>query len=235
MKLKPIAIAALSLALAASSAAQGSIELSVRAGPTYAHRAWMGPVPLRLTPQIAIWIESADGRFVDTIYVSRRSAASSWRGAAGIRRPEALPIWSHARGVRAPDGLFMPDRAHPLPDAISGATPSGSFTKRWTLPPDLPAGMYRIRVELNASFDYNRAYPDRLPESDPRFSGPNGQPSVLWEAMIQLGPTPSSVALKPVGTGSLRGSDGNVRSGLDGITTAATIASEMSVSYTPNR
>jgi len=230
-----VAALAAALALAATAAAQGRVEVRLEAGSAYSHTRWMGPVPMKLTPQIAIWIETADGRFVDTIYVTRRSAQSSWRGGANIRRPEALPIWSHARGVVAADGLYMPDRGHPLPDAVSGATPTGSFAKTWIVPADLAPGAYRIRAELNASFDYNEAYPDKLPASDPRNSGANGQPSILWEADIQIGPAPASVELKVLGTGSLRGSDGAVATGLAGITSARAIASGITASYTPSR
>lgn len=226
--------AAILLALAAASAqAQGMIELLLSPGPAYTHTKWFGPVPATLRPQMAFWIETADGRYVATVYVTHRSAAADWRAAGGARRPEALPVWSHARGVKAANGMYMPEPAHPLPDAISGATPKGAFATTWELPKGLAAGVYRIRAELNESFDWNEAFPDKLPRSDPRWSEANGQPSVVWEGSITIGPLPDQVKLTPVGTGALDGSDGDLRPGVEGLTSALTIAASIAATYRP--
>jgi hypothetical protein len=216
--------------------AQGALTVTVAPGSAYAHKVKLGLISLNFTPQTAIWIETADGRFVDTIFVTTRSAKATWYGGKSIRRPEALPLWSHARGVVAPDGLFMPDRAHPLPDAVSGATPgaAAAYSKTWKLPAGLPAGRYRVRVELNSSFDWNEAYPDKLPKTDPRWTEANGQPSIVWETEIQLGSAPSRSALAPVGTGSPRGDTGALTPGLAGITSARDLAKSIEAVYSPN-
>jgi hypothetical protein len=65
---------------------------------------------LDLGPQVAIWIEGADGRFVDTLMVTNLTAllgignrpghktlASSPKFPYG-RRPMSLPVWAHRRG-----------------------------------------------------------------------------------------------------------------------------------------
>lgn len=177
----PAFVALILVALGAS--AQGRLELRLVPGPVYSHTKWFGPAPIKLLPQAAFWIETSDGRFVDSIYVTHRSAAADWRFGAGARRPESLPLWSHSRGLRAADGLFMPDAGHPLSDAISGATPEAAFAKTWTLPAGLAPGWYRIRAELNLSYDWNEAYPDKLPRPTragaPRTASPlsSGKPS----------------------------------------------------------
>jgi hypothetical protein len=229
----PIAILAVLAVGAMSLESEPSIVVSVVPGPEYSHKVKFGLASMTITPQMAIWIETADGRFVDTIYVTEKSATAKWAAAGGARRPEALPLWSHARGVRADDGLYMPDKKGRLPDAISGATPTKAFSKTWKVPASLAPGSYRVRVELNSSFDWNEAYPDKLPKADPRWSEVNGQPSVVHEATIQLGRGAESVVLEPKGTGSLRGEDGKVTSGLLGLTTALELVEPIKAEYKP--
>src|SRR5262249_46591595 len=72
-------------------------------------------------PQIAVWIESADGAtFVDTLMVTNAVALSGigtrpgrWDLRSGPRfpygrRPMALPVWAHRRG-KVYDALVMND------------------------------------------------------------------------------------------------------------------------------
>lgn len=226
----------LALALAAAGtglAAQGTVSISLVPGAAYIHKVRFGLFSLSLPPQIAMWVETDDGRFVDTIYVSGKAAGDRWSASGGSRRPESLPVWSHARRVAAADGGFMPDKAHPLPDAVSGATAKAAFAKTWAVPAGLQPGPYRIRVELNSSYDWNEAYPDKLPKTDPRWSAANGQPSVVWEGDLKLGDTANGASLAPIGTGALRGEDGAVRPGLAGITTAKEIAASIEAEYRP--
>ena len=64
-------------------------------------------------PQVAIWVESADGAtFVDTVLVTNAGALygsgnrpGRWDFRSGPRfpygrRPMALPVWAHRRGVQ---------------------------------------------------------------------------------------------------------------------------------------
>jgi hypothetical protein len=226
---------AVALALAAGLGAWAAPRLTVRveAGAAYSHKAKFGLASMTLTPQIAIWIEGEDGRFVDTVYVTRKSAKASWAAAGGARRPEALPAWSYARGARAADGLLMPDKRNALPDAVSGATPAKGFAKDWSPPPGLPKGVYVVKAELNSSFDWNEAYPAGLPRTAPRWSEVNGQPSVVWEGRIEVGDAAASASLAPVGLGDLRGESGAVASGLEGITSAKQLAAAIDADYRP--
>jgi hypothetical protein len=209
------------------------VAVSVVPGPAYLHKVKFGLFSMTLTPQTAIWIETSDGRYVDTIYVTEKAATGKWSAAGGARRPETLPVWSHARGLAAPDGLYMPDKANRLPDAVSGATAKSAFTKTWQLPAGLVPGSYRIRVELNSSYDWNEAYPDKLPKTDPRWSEVNGQPSIVWECALELGDGATRASLAPIGTGAIRGEDGALRSGLEGITSARDLAASIEAEYRP--
>jgi hypothetical protein len=71
-------------------------------------------------PQIAVWVEKADGSFVDTLMVTNATAVwgignrpgfwrfpSNWRFPYG-KRTMVLPVWAHARG-RMYDSLVMQD------------------------------------------------------------------------------------------------------------------------------
>lgn len=210
-----------------------TLVIRVKPGPTYTQKAKMGIMSLTVIPQMAFWIETEDGRFIDTIYVTKKAATGKWSSAGGSRRPESLPVWSHARGVKVADGGFMPDPQHPLPDAVSGATPTQAFEKSTVLPDSLIPGTYIIKAEINSSFDWNEAYPDKLPKTHPRWSEVNGQPSVLYEGRLEVGKTPASVVLEPIGTGSLRGEDGNVTLSLDGLTTALQLVASIEAEYRP--
>jgi hypothetical protein len=65
-------------------------------------------------PQIAVWVERADGTFVDTLMVTNATAIfgignrpGDWNVRSGPRfpygrRPMALPVWAHARGKTYP-------------------------------------------------------------------------------------------------------------------------------------
>ncbi len=75
---------------------------------------------LDLGPQIAVWIESADGTtFVDTLMVTNQVAARGIGNRPGLsyfvsspkfpygKRQMALPIWAHARGKLYPTVVFQ--------------------------------------------------------------------------------------------------------------------------------
>jgi Predicted periplasmic protein (DUF2271). len=223
----------LGLTTTQAASAERTLTVTLEPGSAYSHTVKLGLFSMTTQPQMAIWIETAEGRFVDTVYVTDKAATGSWMAAGGSLRPESLPIWSHARGPASNDGRSMPDKKSRLPDSISGATPKAAFHKEWRLPASLEPGEYKVLVELNSSYDWNEAYPDKLPKSDPRWSEVNGQPSIVWEAMIDLGTEPVTASLAPMGTGALRGEDGELRAGLDGLTSALDIAASISAVYRP--
>jgi hypothetical protein len=225
------AVLATAVAMGTDLSAEASIAVTVRPGSAYSHKVKFGLFSATLVPQMAIWIETTEGRFVDTIYVSGKTA--KWSAAGGARRPETLPVWSHARGSALSDGLAVPNKAKRLPDAVSGATPKAAFTMVWKVPAGLAPGSYRIRAELNSSYDWNEAYPDKLPKTDPHYSEVNGQPSIVWECALELGGAAVETELEMVGTGALRGEDGAVTPGLEGITSAHDLAASIRAEYRP--
>jgi len=187
-------------------------ELALTPGPRYRHTMGFLFIRLQSSPQIACWIETPEGKYMDTIYVTEKVARKSWFGAPAAGRPEALPVWTHAKA------------AGPLSDAVSGATPGGSVQVQSALPARLSPGRYIVKLEINASFDYNERYTRAN-------SGVNGQPSLVYSGGIDVGKGESSVDLTPLGTGSLDGSDGNIRPGVEGLTTALQMLQSARIVY----
>ncbi|HOJ79205.1 MAG TPA: hypothetical protein PL158_14080 [Bacillota bacterium] len=209
-----------------SAASERKIVIDVKAGKNYSHQYKMGFMKINITPQLAIWLEDETGKYIDTILVTKKSAKSSW---GNVRRPEALPIWSHKRGVRYSDGLYMPDRKNPLPDAVTGATAKGSFVKTWVVPSSIKDGDYRLKVEVNCSFDFNETYQDKLPKNHSNYNLVSGQPSLLWEGKVSIGKE-FTTKLKIVGHGHPAGKDGTVFSDLSGIDSSITIINSITAS-----
>jgi hypothetical protein len=223
--------------------AQHTITISVTAGEEWVHsRAWKG-VPLKTRPQMAFWLADLDGNLVQTLYVTRRAGRQSWLGGAftgeardEMRRQSALPVWGHARGVQAEDGVFLPTRDEPLPDAETGATPRGGFTRTFELPADLPAGSYHVFAEINQSLHYNETWAEGLPEDDPHWSGGeygSGQPSLVLRAEVQVGGDLHYEHLEVLGHGHPAGADGLVSADVSTLTTALQIAGAVIATYTP--
>jgi hypothetical protein len=91
------------------------------------------------TNQYAVWIETGDGDFVKTVFVTHFTASGGWE-----KRPEALPVWVEKSGLSAGTAQNI--------DAGSGATPkSGRQTYYWDCTDEkgqaVPAGEYRFIVE----------------------------------------------------------------------------------------
>lgn len=196
-----------------SRAAGGRLSLHLVPGPAYKFTSRWLIFPIPIYPQVACWIETPEGEYVDTIYVTAKGAKNKWVSAPSIGRPEALPVWSHLRKERAA-----------VADALSGATPSGATTRDTPLPESVPKGKYTVKLEVNRSYDYNETYTREN-------SGVTGQPSLIYECSIEVGDGPSKATFVPVGRGSVEGSDGDIRPGLEGITTALDLFSSAEISY----
>jgi hypothetical protein len=180
-------------------------------------------ITIKMPPQIAVWIEDPDGKYIDTLYVTEKAGTQGWRGSKKIRRPESLPCWSHRRGVVYPDGLFMPTRENPLTDAVTAASPAGNFRLMTRVPKEI--SRFVIMAEVNNPGDYSEAYPKNASPGSPV----SGQPSIIWAATVDLSSGPGTWELKPAGHGSPDGSDGRLYPDLSGLTTAKDIIKKITV------
>ena len=187
--------------------------LALVPGPEYktTTRWFIFTVPI--TPQIACWLETPDGKYIATIFVTAKGAKKAWMSAPAGGRPEALPVWFHIQSHETPSV-----------DAVSGASPGGEFHKTFSLPEGLKPGRYIARLEINRSYDYNETYTKAN-------AGVTGQPSLIYSCEITVGSGASLGVFAPIGTGSLDGSDGNIRPGLKGITTALNLLQSAEIRY----
>ena len=230
-----IILAGIALSSIGGGTEAAQLQIGIQAGPLYTHSYKLGIIKFRLAPQIALWLEDEKGQFITNIYITYRSATSKWWGGKDLRRPAALPVWSHRQGIRYSDGLYMPDREHPLPDAMTGATPKESFNKEWPVPGALSPGKYVVWAEVNNSFDYNERYQKELPEGSPDFNAENGQPSVVWRGELAMGSKPTKIILSRFGHGHPMGKDGKIDTNMEGITDALQIVEGITVEYLPGK
>jgi len=194
---------------------------------------WLHDFPLFLgikkknPPQIAIWMEDMDGNYLTTIYVTHKIATQSWTASGGNRRKESLPHWCYKRGIMADDGLYLPTKKKPITDAISGATPSGSFDVKLN-PRDLKK--FVIKAEINHSTDFNDHFPKSAKETDTNYSGGkmgSGQPAVIYAAEIDLTSGENQFEATLIGHSSADGSDGEINPDLSKLTTARNIVKQI--------
>ncbi len=187
------------------------IEFSVQQGSDYTHTKWFFLIPVKLTPQMACWVETEEGEWAAPVYVTEKTAAGAWKGGGGGGRPEALPVYSHARKAQggAEDGT----------DAVSGATPAQGEGKEpvQTRTVFLAPGKYRILAEVNSSFDYNGAYPETQGDV-------NGQPSLVYAGNFRMREggrlSSDTLNLSIIGHGDAQGRTGRITPGTEGLTTA---------------
>ena len=165
-------------------------------------------------PQIAVWLEDADGNYIRTLYVTSRAEKRSWIFSPKDGRPESLPVWYCASG----ENPAKSGGEKTALDAVSSATPKGGVIFGAEIDGEKS---YVLKAELNNSFDYNGFYTKKN-------SGVNGQPSVVYGALIPDGFT-QEIRLELLGTGSVDGSDGIIHPETENLTTAKNIISCIAV------
>lgn len=203
--------------------AKGDIQLEIETGEHWLHDF---PLFLGITkknpPQFAIWIEDTAGNYVSTVFATNKIATEGWQANNGNRRIESLPHWCHQRHVVSNDGLLLPSKENPLTDGMTGATPKTN--KTFQISPTHLAMPFVIKAEFNHSVDFNSAYPKNARKGDPNYSGGeegSGQPAVVYSATVQ--PNSKTVDLVLIGHSSPDGSNGDVYSDLQKLTSAKTI------------
>jgi hypothetical protein len=210
---------------------QQRMVISYQPGNNFKNTYKYGFLAIHVVPQMAFWLEDTNGNFISNIYVTESSAKNEWHGGFNLRRPEALPIWSHKMGVKYKDGLYMPDKKHPLPDAVTGATNTDKkFIKEWDIPSNLVKGKYYIYAEINNSYDYNSTYKEKLPKSNKYYSAVNGQPSLLYKTEIEMGANIINQKMTVIGHGEVLGKDGSIDPDLSGVKEAMQILEYITIS-----
>lgn len=180
----------------------------------------------KMYPTYAIWIEDVKSGAVKTVYVTGKAGKDSWIMAD--KRPSSVPVWYGARKREKTVGTTG------TVDAVTGATPSGNtFTHSIELPVDMVDGRLAVFVEGNISFDYNEHYPKKAAKGEPGYSDVNGQPSVVWKAVIDAGTRSAEKDLAIVGHGDVLGEDNRIHTDMIKITTAKDIFLYVGTLYSP--
>lgn len=177
------------------------------------------------TPQIVVWMETLEGKYIDTLYITGKTSDSSYRSKDPaidvVRRPEALPYWSHQRGIKSVDGLYTPDQFNSDLDGIASATPKVDYQVTMSAP---QMGRYKLMIEVNRSYDFNEYYSKTRFPDDAIYSGggSSGQPSLIYEAIIDSQQSGQHL-FQLIGHGHHSGNDGALYTDLRNITTAKQI------------
>jgi hypothetical protein len=201
-----------------------SLTVNFEAGKSFNH------------PLMAIWIEDLDSNYTQTLYVARSIAEGIFRHGdpstgrwqpGPVRRPAALPYWGHQRGIKASDGLYLPTQDDPMPDAITGPTPKGSFILNTHTPAESHQ-KFRVLFEINQAWDWNQYWTNNKFPDDEHYKT-SSQPAVVYEALIDLTSEQKSYILKPIGHSHWSGKTGKLFTDLSTLTTALDIARSIQV------
>ncbi|HAS45922.1 MAG TPA: hypothetical protein DCS93_35900 [Microscillaceae bacterium] len=187
-------------------------------------------------PQMAIWIEDLQGKYIESIFVSKATAKGLFFGGRSkanfktfdtktttgnnYRRVDALPVWSHKRGIQYADGLFVPTSNKPLPDGMTGATISENFRLNTSVKNQ---EKFKLRLELNVAFDDNEYYSEYDFPEDATFhngTGQLGQPSIIFETIIDMNDGKNYYLMELIGHGHHSAQNGKVYTDLSTLTTA---------------
>jgi len=181
------------------------MELIVEHGEHWQGKMKVFIFSIKKTPQMAVWIEDDQGRYLATITATNKSVQNKWKGAPKEGRPEALPVWNHKRGGQASNEI----------DIVSSASLKGPIGKQIADELLIDGNTYNAYLEVNHSFDYNNYWTKDN-------SGVNGQPSLVYHAQFIAGHS-DNISLVPIGYGSVDGSNGVISTGLENFTTALSI------------
>jgi hypothetical protein len=200
------------------------LEITFFRGPEHNH------------PLMAAWIEDTNGTYIQTLYIAESIAKgifghgdkSTGKWLPGpIRRPAALPVWAHSRGVMEEDSLFIPTQATAIPDAYTGPTPPAHFVLLAKADRELP-GAFNVLFEINQTWDWNEYWTNNKYPDDEEYKT-SCQPALVYKAFVEKTNRKSNIELQLIGHSHYNGSDGEIYSDINTITTAKYITESVSV------
>ena len=198
------------------------ITIKVTKGPHWTNIHKMGPFKANVLPQIVVWIERRDAKFIDTLYITGAySKPKSHMGKLSkgtLFWKEYFPAWS-VRMVSADKKLPLEENADF--DAVTSATPQSSFTLNTKLLSNTEP--FVLYVELNKSTDTNAVFTEENYEWV-------GQPSIIYSCEIASTKGGIEYTLKPIGYGDIN-KENSINHDLTNIDTALKIIKEIKVSF----
>ncbi len=193
------------------------LEVEFRKGPAHNH------------PLMAVWIEDKAGNHMETLYVAAsigtgifghgRVTAGHWEPGP-VKRPAALPYWWHKYGE-------LPDAENPVPDAITGPTPTGDFRLVAGSMQTLPDVFY-VLLEINQSWDWNEYWTNTLYPGNADYMS-SSQPAVVYAGRIEKDAETNIFEMKLIGHSHYAGEDGELYRDVSTLTTAKNIAAAIRV------
>jgi hypothetical protein len=194
-------------------AASEQISIDIKAGIAYKGTGYV--------PQIAVWTEDENGKFIETLYITESEGKGKYFGA--IRRKEALPVWRNKHNHNKKKEKL---------DGVAGASSQKSFQVVKTIN-NYPE-KFSLFLEVNKSFDYNNYFDKNLKSGEKGHNtGYSGQPSLVYQ--VSFGKRENINSKNPVkimeviGHGSPTGKDGEINENISKLTTALQIIDEISV------
>jgi hypothetical protein len=201
-----------------------ALEIIFEKGPEHNH------------PLMAIWLEDTTGKYIQTLYVAKSIATSTfnfgevnkgkWMPGV-IKRPASLPYWAHKRGIKEDDGTYLPSANNPIPDAYSGATPEADFILKTRSDKPLPQSV-KVCFEINQSWDWNDYWTNAKFPDDKEYKT-SSQPALVYEVMVDLSNKNMVYSLNVIGHSHYSGQNGELFRDISSITSALRIASSIKV------
>lgn len=203
-------------------------------------------------PQVVIWLEDSAGNYLETLLVTQSTAQGLFfsgrsannfkqadeekaRNTEPTQRVDALPYWSHKRNHLYPDGYYSPSPGDPLPDGITSATPKGNFYFKSIAGSVADRNSFRVMIEVNVAFDENEYYSEYDYLEDSLYHGGTGllgQPSLVYMASVSRTDKNHYYVASLIGHGHHSGSNGELFTDMESITTAKYVAERIVIGVT---
>ena len=148
-------------------------------------------------------------------------------------RPESLPVFLHKLAIQTTTGVYVPTGNNSVIDGYTGATLLDHFLLSSRTVKPLPK-RYKVRLEINQSFDFNEYYSSNRYPDDLVYSGDGytAQPSVVYETIIDTTLPQHYFPMTIVGRGHHSGADGELHLDLENLTTALQLIDRVIVETT---
>jgi len=185
-----------------------NLDIAIEPGKFWFHQfKIMGLFSITAEPQIAVWLEDENGRYLKTIYITAKYSSQGFWG--NKTRPESLPVWKAKYDSSKEETI----------DAVSKATGTVLKGQINEISQDKK---YFLLLEINNSFDFNEFYQDDLSSSHPDYSATSGQPALIYKSLFDSKKTTGLFEL--TGHSHPAGKDGRIYTDLAKVTTAKQIA-----------
>ncbi|PLX16399.1 MAG: hypothetical protein C0599_15365 [Salinivirgaceae bacterium] len=183
-------------------------------------------------PSFAIWLETTDGQFVQTLYATKSVATGMYgykqagslkweKGPGRAERPAALPYWFHKRDNEKQDNAVLPSPESPVADVYTGATPKNDFVVNLKADKKLE-GKMKILVEVNQPWDVNDYWTNaKYPDNKQYLT--SCQPALVYSVVVDFENLMPEYYLNPIGHSHPYGADGKLYTNLTTFTTALDI------------